>query len=167
MRLRAQSASAGESTAAGRWVNWLRLGCVSACLVAGGCETATVLDPHVQVVYPDALAFEVPPDFTGSWLGRLNRTRGELEIGSLKTGEYFGNFTASDGSLDVALLMEQSWAVTENGAQVPSNRLLFTWQDGAGERGHGWFHIDQRSEKLGGSSGFGEAIEGFDWEFSR
>jgi hypothetical protein len=119
------------------------------------------------VVYPEAEAFDSEPSFTGAWSGKVERTRGELQLGQLRAGEYFGNFTAEDGSLDIALHLEQSSATTPNGAQVPSNRLLFTWQDGEGGRGHGWFKIDRQGATLAGSSGVGEAIEGIAWLFER
>jgi hypothetical protein len=121
----------------------------------------------VQVVYPEARAYLQPPSFSGAWQGKLNRKQGKLQIGELKSGEYFGNFTAEDGELDIALLLEQSLALSANGAQLPSNRLLFTWQDGGGERGHGWLMIDEAGAELEGSSGFGERIDGFSWNFSR
>ena len=60
----------------------------------------------------------------------MERKRGQLHLGKLRAGEYFGNFSADDGSLDIALHLEQSSALSSTGAQMPSNRLLFTWQDG-------------------------------------
>ena len=119
------------------------------------------------VVYPQAEAFDPVPSFTGAWSGKVERKQGELQLGILRAGEYFGNFTAADGSLDIALHLEQSSATTASGAQVPSNRLLFTWQDGEGGRGHGWFTIDREGSALEGSSGVGQAIDGVAWLFER
>lgn len=136
-------------------------------LALAACDRAVVASEHHEVVYPKAEAFEPPPVFAGAWRGKLAGHRGELQLGELRRGEYYGNFTADDGALDVALLLEQSMALIENGASVPSNRLVFDWQDGTGERGHGWLLIDQRGQKLSGGSGFGEAIEGFSWVFGR
>ena len=139
------------------------------CLLLVGlvaCDR-TIAHEHHEVVYPKAEPFEPPPVFAGSWRGKLAGHRGELQLGELRRGEYYGNFTADDGALDVALLLEQSMALIENGASVPSNRLVFDWQDGTGERGHGWLLVDQAGHKLTGASGFGEAIEGFSWTFRR
>lgn len=139
----------------------LALGLLFACDHGG--------DPgnRVVTVYPDAEAYSTPPDFTGAWQGQVERKSGKLQVGQLRAGEYFGNFSAADGSLDIALYLEQSNATTATGASLPSNRLLFTWQDGNGERGHGWLKIDRGGRKLEGASGFGEAIEGFTWSFTR
>ena len=135
--------------------------------VALGCNPTTHPDDHVLVSYPDAEAFEPPPEFSGAWTGKVERKHGELQIGQLRAREYFANFTADDGSLDIALHMEQSMTSTANGAQVPSNRLLFTWQDGSGQRGHGWFKIDEAGARLDGSSGLGERVDGYVWLFLR
>ena len=137
------------------------------CLLASGCPRTQHPDDHPVVAYPPADAYDTPPDFNGEWKGSVERKRGQLHLGKLRAGEYFGNFSADDGSLDIALHLEQSSAASSTGAQVPSNRLLFTWQDGTGKRGHGWFKIDETGDALNGSSGLGELVDGQIWLFTR
>ena len=150
------------------WGHKLRaVGICVVLLAVAACDRGATAHKHHEIVYPRAEAFEPPPVFAGAWRGKLAGHRGELQLGELRRGEYYGNFTADDGALDVALLLEQSMASLENGASVPSNRLVFNWQDGTGERGHGWLLVDHSGRELIGESGFGEAIEGFSWTFRR
>ena len=121
----------------------------------------------VTVQYPEAKSFAEPPIFVGAWKGTLGDFRGELQIGELSPREYFGNFDVGDGRHDVALLMEQSIVQSSSGGALPSNRILFTWQNGMGERGRGYLLIDESSTRLRGASGEGGAIEGMKWDFTR
>ena len=120
-----------------------------------------------RAVYPDAEAYSAAPVFEGSWRGRISDWEGELLVGELSARKYFGNFSSAVGNKEIAVLFEQSVAVNANGASLPSNRLVFTWQDGQGQRGKGWVKIDEAGRRLEGSAGFNESIEGQRWSFER
>ncbi len=120
-----------------------------------------------QAIYPEAEPYEAAAGFVGTWRGRVGEYEGQLRVGELSQGRYFGNFAAADGRLELALLMDQSLVTSDAGATLPSNRALFTWQDGAGNRGHGWLKIASKGDALSGSSGELESIDGWAWQLSR
>lgn len=129
-----------------------------------GCQSAS---GATRAVYPNAEAFAQAPEFEGTWRGKIDRYQGELRIGELSPHRFFGNFSSDHGGIDLALLMDQSSVQTLGGTSMDSNRLLFTWQDGEGARGHGWMKINERGELLLGESGPLEQIEGSEWKFER
>lgn len=136
-----------------------------ALLAAGGCDRG---DGSALTNYPDPAVYEQDPEFAGEWLGEVAGVSGELDVGDLEPGKYFGNFKADDGSVNYVLLLEQTFVEQENGGRAPSNRLLFTWQDGRGGRGNGWLLINREDTAITGKFGYDEAVDGLgDWSFIR
>ena len=137
----------------------LALGVTLACDRRGGGKVA---------VYPDALAFDHAPHFVGSWSGTAAGVQGRLTIGELDELRYSGQFEGNGSSVRYILLMDQSLAASESHGAVPSNRVVFTWQDGAGGRGKGWLLINREGTRLTGSSGYVSATEGHgQWALER
>jgi len=118
--------------------------------------------------YPDPSVYERDPEFAGEWLGEVAGLSGELNIGELEPGKFFGSFKADDGSAEYVLLLEQSFVEQASGGRAPSNRMLFTWQDGRGGRGNGWLLINREDTALTGKFGYDSAVDGLgDWSFIR
>lgn len=140
-----------------------RVFALTAALALVGCDR----EGGTSAVYPPAEAYDRAPQFVGTWRGQVGELSGELRIGELGPRRYFANFTSDNRRLELALLLDQSLAEAEGGASLPSNRLLFTWQDGEGSRGHGWLKITLAGDRLAGSSGPLESIDGTSWNFER
>jgi hypothetical protein len=118
--------------------------------------------------YPPASIYEIDPEFVGEWVGDVDGISGILEIGELDDRTFFGSFQAADHASEYTLLLEHSYAKTEQGEEAPSNRTIFTWQDGLGSRGKGWLLINREDTALTGSFGFGVATTGLgQWSFER
>jgi hypothetical protein len=139
------------------------LACLLACPVTpGGGEGS------LQTNYPPASVYEVDPLFTGEWSGDVDGLPGTLTIGELDERSFFGSFVTSDRSTEYTLLLEHTYVETPEGGEAPSNRTIFTWQDGLGSRGKGWLLINREDTALTGSFGYGTATEGLgQWSFVR
>jgi hypothetical protein len=145
-----------------------RLGLLAAVAACDGGTSTLVTD------YPDAVSYAYDPQFVGRWTGRIGGTDGEtgvtgvLELGKLRERKLFGSFRSADGRTEYVLLLEHTHVMSATGGDVPSNRLTFTWQDGRGSRGLGWFLINREATALTGSFGYGDATEGLgSWTLSR
>ena len=89
-------------------------------------------------------------------------------IGELDDRSFFGSFVTVDGAVEYTLLLDHTYVDTDEGGEVPSNRAVFTWQDGLGSRGKGWLLINQEDTALTGSFGYGTATTGLgQWSFER
>lgn len=142
----------------------LLIACVGGLVAAAGCDRGNTAGP----VYPPAEAYEIDPTFAGDWIGDAGSIGGELTIGQLSEGEFFGSFQADDERTQYVLLLEQSMVEQPGGGLVPSNRVTFTWQDGLGGRGHGWLLINREDTALTGSFGYDKATAGLGtWTFIR
>jgi hypothetical protein len=140
------------------------LACLLACPGPGGGTTTT----GVLENYPPASVYEVDPIFEGEWAGDVDGLPGTLTIGELDDRAYFGSFVTEDRSTEYTLLLEHTYVETEEGGEAPSNRTIFTWQDGLGSRGKGWLLINREDTALTGSFGYGVATEGLgQWSFVR
>lgn len=118
--------------------------------------------------YPPASVYEIDPEFAGEWSGDVDGIDGVFKIGRLDERSYFGSFLTADGNVEYTLLLEHTFVVTDEGSEVPSNRVTFTWQDGLGSRGRGWLLINRDDTALTGSFGYASATEGLgDWSFVR
>jgi len=118
--------------------------------------------------YPPASVYEIDPEFGGEWAGDVDGLPGVLKIGELDERSFFGSFQTDDGSTEYTLLLEHSYAENEHGGDSPSNRTVFTWQDGLGSRGRGWLLINREDTALTGSFGYGVATSGLgQWSFER
>ncbi|WP_181233146.1 hypothetical protein [Enhygromyxa salina] len=118
--------------------------------------------------YPPASVYEIDPQFAGEWDGDVDGLPGTLNIGELDDRSFFGSFVTHDNATEYTLLLEHSYVDTEDGGEVPSNRVTFTWQDGLGSRGKGWLLINREDTALTGSFGYGVATEGLgEWSFVR
>lgn len=101
---------------------------------------------------PPAEAYDLPSDFGGVWVGEADGTVGALEITSLGGGRYRGYFQGDDVELEYVLVLEQD--PVQIGEQlIPGNRATFSWQDGRGGRGDGWFLINREDSALTGAFG--------------
>lgn len=154
----------------GRWLASVRvtpllLACLLACPGTTGSSTTGA---SLQTNYPPASVYEVDPLFTGEWTGDVDGLPGTLTIGELDERSFFGSFVTADRSTEYTLLLEHSYVETEEGGEAPSNRTIFTWQDGLGSRGKGWLLINREDTALTGSFGYGVATEGLgQWSFVR
>lgn len=154
----------------GRWhapgrAPLLLLACLLAC---PGPTSGGTTGSSLQTNYPPASVYEVDPLFTGEWTGDVDGLPGTLTIGELDERSFFGSFVTSDRSTEYTLLLEHSHVETEEGGEAPSNRTIFTWQDGLGSRGKGWLLINREDTALTGSFGYGVATEGLgQWSFVR
>ena len=118
--------------------------------------------------YPPASVYEIEPEFAGEWVGDVDGLAGTLHMGRLDERSFFGSFVTHDQSTEYTLLIEHTYVTTDEGVEVPSNRVTFTWQDGLGSRGKGWLLINREDTALTGSFGYGVATEGLgDWSFER
>ncbi len=145
---------------------WLAaLACLLAC---PGTPTGSGTGGGVMTNYPPASVYEVDPLFEGEWTGDVDGLPGTLTIGELDERAYFGSFVTDDHSTEYTLLLEHTYVETEEGGEAPSNRTIFTWQDGLGSRGKGWLLINREDTALTGSFGYGVATEGLgQWSFVR
>jgi hypothetical protein len=117
---------------------------------------------------PPASVYEIDPEFAGEWTGDVDGHVGTLMIGEIEERVFYGSFVTDDGRAEYTLLLEQTYVFTQEGGEVPSNRVLFTWQDGLGSRGKGWLLVNQQDTALTGSFGYGVATEGLgEWSFER
>lgn len=147
------------------WAAPLLLACLLACPVTTGGGTT---GGSLQANYPPASVYEVDPLFTGEWAGDVDGLPGTLTIGELDERAFFGSFVTADRSTEYTLLLEHTYVETEEGGEAPSNRTIFTWQDGLGSRGKGWLLINSEDTALTGSFGYGVATEGLgQWSFVR
>jgi hypothetical protein len=118
--------------------------------------------------YPPASIYEIDPEFAGEWLGDIDGQVGTLRIGELDERTFFGSFLTHDGGVEYTLLIEQTYLDTDDGVEVPSNRTIFTWQNGLGSRGKGWLLINREDTALTGTFGYGVATTGLGgWSFER
>jgi hypothetical protein len=118
--------------------------------------------------YPTARVYDMEPEFAGEWRGDVDGFQGILKIGELDDRSFFGSFVTSDGSVEYTLLLEHTYVDIDEGGEVPSNRAVFTWQDGLGSRGKGWLLINLEDTALTGSFGYGVATSGLgQWSFER
>jgi hypothetical protein len=139
------------------------LGCLLACPGTTGGGSG-----GLQSNYPPASVYEVDPLFTGEWDGDVDGLPGTLTIGELDERSFFGSFVTSDRSTEYTLLLEHTYVETPEGGEAPSNRTIFTWQDGLGSRGKGWLLINREDTALTGTFGYGVATEGLgQWSFVR
>lgn len=137
-----------------------------ACPGTGG--TGSTGGATSQTNYPPASVYEIDPQFAGDWVGDVDGIPGTLTIGELDERSYFGSFVTTDSSTEYTLLLEHSYVDTEEGGEAPSNRTIFTWQNGLGSRGKGWLLINREDTALTGSFGFGVATQGLgQWSFVR
>ena len=140
---------------------------LATCCGAARCGGAGAGSTHAPD-YPTAEVYDRDPDFSGEWVGEVGSMPGELQLGLLEPGKYFGSFRSDDGSAEYVLLLEQTMVTSEVGGSAPSNRMTFTWQDGQGGRGLGWLLINREDTALTGSFGYGRATEGLGtWTFIR
>jgi hypothetical protein len=140
------------------------IACAAGLLALAGCDRQNTGGPG----YPSADFYEVGPTFAGEWIGEVGQLPGELSLGELSPGNYFGRFKADAEKTEYALLLEQTMIEAPGGGLVPSNRLTFTWQDGLGGRGHGWLLINREDTALTGSFGYAQATDGLGgWTFIR
>jgi hypothetical protein len=138
----------------------LALGCPGNRTGGGG--------PVSQSNYPPASVYEFDPEFAGEWTGDVDGLAGTLKIGVLDDRTFFGSFRTDDGATEYTLLLEHTYVDTEEGGEAPSNRTIFTWQDGLGSRGKGWLLINREDTALTGSFGYGVATAGLgQWSFER
>lgn len=143
---------------------------VLASLLALGCPPINGPDtgPVSQSNYPPASVYDIDPQFAGEWVGDVDGLSGTLKLGELDERTFFGSFVTDDGSTEYTLLLEHTYVDTEEGGEVPSNRTIFTWQDGLGSRGKGWLLINREDTALTGSFGYGLATTGLgQWSFER
>lgn len=132
--------------------------------LVGCARTATRVEP----IYPEATVYDRDPQFIGEWVGEVGGVWGILTLGELEPHRYFGSFTADDGSVEYVLMLEQSLVRDDRGAEAPSNRVTFTWQDGLGGRGRGWLLVNREDTALTGSYGYDNAVQGLgDWTLMR
>jgi hypothetical protein len=118
--------------------------------------------------YPTARVYDFEPEFAGEWRGDVDGFQGILKIGELDDRSFFGSFVTHDGAVEYTLLLDHTYVDTEEGGEVPSNRAVFTWQDGLGSRGRGWLLINLEDTALTGSFGYGVATTGLgQWSFER
>lgn len=144
----------------------------SLCLLLLACPgpsgSGTGTGGGIQTNYPPASVYEIDPQFVGEWAGDVDGLLGTLTIGDLDERSFFGSFVTNDGSTEYTLLLEHTYVDTEEGGEAPSNRTIFTWQNGLGSRGKGWLLINREDTALTGSFGFGVATEGLgQWSFVR
>jgi hypothetical protein len=147
---------------------------ISRCLLlttmfALGCPPINGPDgPASQSNYPPPSVYDIDPQFAGEWTGDVDGLPGTLKLGELDERTFFGSFVTDDGSTEYTLLLEHTYVDTEEGGEVPSNRTVFTWQDGLGSRGKGWLLINREDTALTGSFGYGLATSGLgEWSFER
>ena len=140
---------------------------VSVALFVCGCQGRAETEiPAPQ--FPEAVAFEITPDFTGEWYGEVGGMTGTLLLGDLNAGQLFGSFRSDGDATELVLLLDQVLLESESGGRVLGNRIDFTWQDGRGSRGQGWLMINREDTALTGESGQGERISGHgSWGFVR
>lgn len=140
-----------------------------ALTLALGCPGTGTDNPSASLSnFPAASVYDVDPEFAGEWDGDVGGNPGTLMIGELDERTFFGSFVTKDHSTEYTLLLEHTYVDTEEGGEVPSNRMTFTWQDGLGSRGKGWLLINREDTALTGSFGYGVATTGLgDWSFER
>jgi hypothetical protein len=131
--------------------------CAFACDKGEGPEL-----PPAEVYVPTAAVH-------GEWRGEVAGVEGTLEIEDLAGSHYRGMFTASRQSRRYVLNMEQLDGPGPDGAQLPSNLVHFTWQDGRGDRGEGWLLVNREGSALTGSFGRGTGTTSGagEWTFVR
>jgi hypothetical protein len=118
--------------------------------------------------YPEAVAFDIEPEFAGEWYGEVGGSPGSFLLGELNVGQLYGTFISDDGQQEYVLLLEQAMVELESGGRAPGNRMDFTWQDGRGSRGLGWLMINSEDTALTGEFGYGQQIAGVgSWSFIR
>lgn len=115
---------------------------------------------------PPAEAYDRPADFSGDWIGEVETTEGTLTIGSLGPARYRGIYEVDGAPIRYVLALEQTM-IERDGTEVPSNRAVFTWQDGRGGRGEGWLLINRENTALTGEFGEGAGHTGGGWTFIR
>ena len=149
-----------------RWVRLRSLILVASCLVLDLAACARSQDTTSEI--PEAVSYGTAPKFDGEWVGEVGGMPGVLDVGDLGSGRSYAAFRGDDGLTEYVLLMEQTQVSTIGGAQVASNRMVYTWQDGQGARGRGWLLINREETALAGGFGLGDALDGHgDWSFIR
>ena len=139
-----------------------------AALLLAGCSAAIGGGGDERTNYPAASVYDIEPEFAGEWAGDVGGAPGTLKIGVLDEHSFFGSFVTDNGGTEYTLLLEHTYVTAEDGSEAPSNRTVFTWQDGLGSRGHGWLLINREDTALTGSFGYGAATEGLGgWSFVR
>lgn len=128
--------------------------------------TACDKDGDAGPPLPPAEAYDRPADFSGDWIGEVAGTEGTLVIGRLGPSRYRGVYEVDGAPIRYVLALEQTM-VDVSGAQVPSNRVVFTWQDGRGGRGEGWLLVNRENTALTGEFGEGDGHTGGGWTFIR
>ena len=113
---------------------------------------------------PPAEVYDDAPVFAGVWEGAVDDVEGTLRLDRISDGTYRGLYRSSALSVEYILKCEQT---IEDEAGQPTNRLVFTWQDGRGGRGTGWLLINRDSSALTGAFGEGAGHVGGTWTFLR
>ncbi|TPV95782.1 MAG: hypothetical protein B7733_08150 [Myxococcales bacterium FL481] len=140
--------------------------CATALSVAAAaCAHRTKV---AEPVYPEATVYARDPQFVGEWVGEVGGMWGILTLGELEPHRFFGSFVADDASVEYVLMLDQSLVRDDRGAEAPSNRVVFTWQDGQGGRGRGWLLVNREDTALTGAYGYDNAVQGLgEWTLIR
>jgi len=141
----------------------LRRAAIVAGLGLGGCAGSGQGAPPPM---PPAEVYASEPDFAGVWEGRVDDVEGTLRLDRIGAGTYRGLYRGDALAVEYILRCEQT-IEGENEAGQPTNRLVFTWQDGRGGRGTGWLLINRDSSALTGAFGEGAGHVGGTWTFLR
>jgi hypothetical protein len=135
-------------------------------LAVAATATACDKDGETAPPLPPAEAYDRPSDFSGDWIGEVETTEGTLTITPLGAARYRGVYEVDGAPIRYVLALEQTM-LDVSGAPVPSNRVVFTWQDGRGGRGEGWLLINRENTALTGEFGEGAGHTGGAWTFIR
>ena len=135
---------------------------LAAIATAAACDK----DGETTLPLPPAEAYDQPSDFSGDWIGEVEATEGTLTISRLGPARYRGVYEVDGTPIRYVLALEQTM-VEQGGAQVPANRVVFTWQDGRGGRGEGWLLVNRENTALTGEFGEGAGHIGGAWTFIR
>ncbi len=134
-------------------------------LVAGATSCAR---GDASGAVPPTDVYSDPVSFVGEWLGEVEGLMGTLRIDELEPRHYRGLFRAEREPTQYVLSMERVRAPGPGETLVPTNQVLFTWQDGRGSRGAGWLLINREDTALTGEFGYDPAPVGAgSWTFIR
>lgn len=146
-----------------RVVPALRHAAILAALGVVGCRGAGQGAPPPM---PPAEVYANEPEFAGVWEGRVDDVEGTLRLDRISAGTYRGLYRSEAFAVEYILRCEQTIEGEDENGQ-PTNRLVFTWQDGHGGRGTGWLLINRDSSALTGAFGEGAGHIGGTWTFLR
>jgi hypothetical protein len=128
----------------------------SATLVLAFVTATSACDKTRGPELPPAEVYEQPVAPQGQWRGEVGGLEGTLDLTPLDRDRYRGVFQARGRSQIYVLNVVHVRAPDKEGVPAPSNLLRFDWQDGRGDRGAGWFLVNEDGSVITGSFGRGE-----------